>query len=285
MNENDLFGGFTAFDLPEVPEGAIEVRYGLSVEAVQVVGEVQAAPEDGISVTELARRLAVQFNMPETGLRVFVDGTEVPFNEETKVPVEARNVEFRQPGSEKGAEPILLPMDWEEVFTVTVVAVDTEEAFVTRAEALGTVKVEGIVAEFFDPAIFRPAGDQTVFFYNRGRWHFWKQWFEVVHSTKTARFVSRATMQISGQPQTCDFVDQQDGAIGLVVNGEEVGLYDNLLINPDDEITIFVAGETTRRLLPEVVESLSYKALQAVARTLGLPAKGKRSELLERLAG
>jgi len=97
-----MFDGFEAFEEQAVPEGAIKLQYGLSVQVVQLTAEANVAAEKNVTPAQLAERYAQAFNMPTRGLVVYADGKEIPFGE--PVPETAKTIEFRQPSGEKGAD-------------------------------------------------------------------------------------------------------------------------------------------------------------------------------------
>lgn len=139
MSGKDLFEGFTAFEVPSAPKGSLQVVYGLSVDTVQVVGEATAANPEGLTPAALAAKLAARFNMPTSGLRVFVDGREVDFG--APIPTGAKTLEFRQPSGEKGSNPVILPLEDETAVTIVVARQDTVRYVQVREELKGEVSL------------------------------------------------------------------------------------------------------------------------------------------------
>lgn len=252
MSGQGLFAGFQPFAVPVVPTGALEVRYGLSVDTVKVVAEATAAPEGGeMSPVELARILAAKFNMPVTGLRVFVDGKEVPFSEASKIPAGAKQVEFRQPASEKGDGTVLLPLNEANSFTVTVVAVDVLQVIRARHMELGSIVLRGELANLDLENAFSPdipgfqmvqeaMGEVDGVVYRA-----WRDWEENVAVRFSERFVRKAQITMGHGPAfTCNLRSANETIIRMVINGEEVADY-NEAINAGDAIIVYIAGETT----------------------------------------
>lgn len=136
--KSDLFAGFEAFAAPQAQEGTLTVVYGLSVDTIQVVGEAKAANPEGLTPAALAAKLASKFNMPPTGLRVFIDGQEVEFG--APIPTGAKTLEFRQPSGEKGST-VTLPLADTDAVIISVARRDTINYLQIREEPKGMVSL------------------------------------------------------------------------------------------------------------------------------------------------
>lgn len=257
--DTNLFEGFEAFSPVEAPEGSVTIQYGLSVKTVQIVGEATVAPSEGMNPVALAEEMVrkYQFNMPAYDLHVYVDGTEVPFDRVTLIPATARTVEFRQPGSEKGSHPVILPMlEW---FTVETIAVDTTETYQPYWK-------EQIVGSIIDPSLLTlPKGIET----RPGSSGYdlvkFSEAAELVQSKPVARFVSQ--VKKTGAMTAADLLKAIEGEIlAITVDGKRA---ENLehgydAVMPGQVCRVFVKGTTSRVDLPVIVVNVTQPAPEVV---------------------
>jgi hypothetical protein len=235
-----IFDGMQAFGQEE-SEGVV-VQYGMSKTVVQVEAEATMQPAEGINPVALARQLAPRFNMPSQGLVLFVDGNEVPFREDMLIPTTARRVEFRMPGTEKGAYDMLIELDPTDGAQVTVVREETVIYLERVEEPLGNMELTLV------SIVTLPEGVEVI---DHGR-----QYAIIGRVTYEPRATRRHIKQVmrwlqrteggmfeSAARSVNDFVNWQE-AVGVILNGEEINSDACRDLVTGDELLIVLPGET-----------------------------------------
>lgn len=244
-DQNTMFAGWEDFGSEESTAGMAKVQFGLSVDTVQLVGEGHQKL-DGLNPVELAKQFAATFNMPVEGLRVFVDGEEVSFTEDTVIPDTAQSVVYRDPATEKGA-PVLLPMDDSETMTVHVAAVDQHLVVRRWSEDQGTMVFTGLVSLAFEfnpqaACIFEGLREERI----ESGLRFWADHQETIRLTETPRLLRDAKMVVEDGVGTCDLIEAQgEDIVALILNGKQIDLGSNEPLGRGDTLIIMVKGLVT----------------------------------------